>query len=92
MVRSPSKYSCENDIILVPDQGDKDGTADPCSPVLSQTRVALKAVLRVASTLTGWWNRHKQRACVYELEDHLLDDIGLTRDQVERECRKPFWR
>jgi uncharacterized protein YjiS (DUF1127 family) len=27
-----------------------------------------------------------------ELEDHQLRDIGLTRNDLRRECSKPFWR
>jgi uncharacterized protein YjiS (DUF1127 family) len=26
-----------------------------------------------------------------ELSDHLLTDIGVTREQAEREAAKPFW-
>jgi len=27
-----------------------------------------------------------------ELDDHMLRDIGVTRVEAARECRKPFWR
>jgi uncharacterized protein YjiS (DUF1127 family) len=27
-----------------------------------------------------------------DLDDHLLRDIGLTRDQAKGEAHKPFWR
>ena len=26
------------------------------------------------------------------LDDHMLRDIGITRDQAEHEANKPFWR
>jgi uncharacterized protein YjiS (DUF1127 family) len=34
----------------------------------------------------------RQRHILLELDDRLLSDIGLTRDQAEREARKPFWK
>jgi uncharacterized protein YjiS (DUF1127 family) len=27
-----------------------------------------------------------------QLDDHILQDIGLTRDALLREATKPFWR
>ena len=45
----------------------------------------------------GWWNwseRQRQREALRELADdkHLLDDLGLTREQALDEATKPFWR
>jgi uncharacterized protein YjiS (DUF1127 family) len=34
----------------------------------------------------------RQRRILLELDDRLLSDIGLTRDQAEQEARKPFWK
>ena len=42
--------------------------------------------------LIGWYDRHLQRLDLSSLDDHLLRDIGLTPEQVRRECAKPFWR
>jgi uncharacterized protein YjiS (DUF1127 family) len=44
-----------------------------------------------------WWNwpeRQRQREALRELADdkHLLDDLGLTREQALDEAAKPFWR
>ncbi len=39
-----------------------------------------------------WQDRAHQRLMLAELDDHLLTDLGLSRSDVERECRKPFWR
>ena len=36
-------------------------------------------------------DRHRQRRMLVELSDHLLTDIGLTREQALREAEKPFW-
>jgi uncharacterized protein YjiS (DUF1127 family) len=35
--------------------------------------------------------RRGQWRALFELDDHLLADIGLTREQAEQEGRKPFW-
>jgi uncharacterized protein YjiS (DUF1127 family) len=36
-------------------------------------------------------DRWQQRRALLDLSDHLLDDIGITREEAEREARKPFW-
>ncbi|WP_366556101.1 DUF1127 domain-containing protein [Aquibaculum sediminis] len=52
----------------------------------------LEALLRLYR-LTGIWTRRSQdRLHLKELDDHLLQDLGLSREQVEREISKPFWR
>lgn len=49
------------------------------------------AMARVFDTLATWQERAHQRASLAALDDHMLADIGLTRVDVHRECRKPFW-
>lgn len=34
----------------------------------------------------------RQRRALSNLDDRLLSDIGLSREDVDRECGKPFWR
>ena len=43
-------------------------------------------------TLTLWQARRRARRQLAGLSDQMLQDIGITRDQVEREYVKPFWR
>jgi uncharacterized protein YjiS (DUF1127 family) len=46
-------------------------------------------------TLFFWIERSRQRRQLgelAELNDHLLKDIGLSRDEALREAAKPFWR
>lgn len=34
--------------------------------------------------------RH-QRSRLNQLDDHMLDDIGVGRDRAEAEAKRPFW-
>jgi uncharacterized protein YjiS (DUF1127 family) len=38
------------------------------------------------------YQRTRQRRALLERDDHLLSDIGLSRDEAAREARKPFWK
>ncbi|MEM8742477.1 MAG: DUF1127 domain-containing protein [Pseudomonadota bacterium] len=38
-----------------------------------------------------WMARARSRADLATLDDHLLDDIGVTRADARREARRPFW-
>ncbi len=49
-------------------------------------------VRRVLSVVSIWQERTAARHGLARLDDHVLLDIGLTRADVERERRKPFWR
>ncbi|MCA6113439.1 DUF1127 domain-containing protein [Bradyrhizobium sp. WSM 1738] len=66
--------------------------ADPATP-LQQSSSGTPATTRSL----GWWSwidRRLQRIALHEIADdpHLLNDLGLTRDQALREAAKPFWR
>lgn len=39
----------------------------------------------------GWSERRRQRSRLQELDDWMLKDIGITREQADEEGRKPFW-
>jgi uncharacterized protein YjiS (DUF1127 family) len=47
---------------------------------------AFAAVRRV---LGNWWKRRTLRR-LQDLDDHLLFDIGLTRDEIDRALRLPL--
>ncbi|MBV9956672.1 MAG: DUF1127 domain-containing protein [Pseudolabrys sp.] len=49
----------------------------------------IRAALRDTAFL---FERHRQRQQLLDLDDRLLDDIGLTRDQAVAAARKPFWK
>jgi uncharacterized protein YjiS (DUF1127 family) len=42
--------------------------------------------------LALWQERSRMRHGLAMMDDRLLRDIGLTRDDVRLELRKPFWR
>jgi uncharacterized protein YjiS (DUF1127 family) len=46
-------------------------------------------IFHVAET---WMERSKQRRDLASLNDAILKDLGLSRADVEAECRKHFWR
>jgi uncharacterized protein YjiS (DUF1127 family) len=65
---------------------------------LPRVQVAQPATVHVPSPF-GWipplqWmhDRWRQRQALLKLDDRLLRDIGITREQAEREACKPFWK
>lgn len=42
--------------------------------------------------LSRVYDRHLQRLDLAEIDDAMLRDLGLTREDVRRECAKSFWR
>jgi uncharacterized protein YjiS (DUF1127 family) len=69
------------------------GPGTPLAPAEVSRRHNRPATLR--SIIAAWEERKRVR---WELEQmsrdnpHLLQDIGLTRRQVEAEIAKPFWQ
>jgi uncharacterized protein YjiS (DUF1127 family) len=57
-------------------------------PLLLRLRRAARAVVLWLDRVI---ERRNQHLALAELTDEQLDDIGLTRRDVERECR-PFWK
>lgn len=50
---------------------------------------AAKAVDRVFAT---WISRVEARRQLAQMNDHMLNDIGLNRIDIASEVDKPFWR
>ena len=42
--------------------------------------------------LREWHDRLEVRAALGELPDRTLQDLGLTRGDVDKEIARPFWR
>jgi uncharacterized protein YjiS (DUF1127 family) len=49
----------------------------------------LKATVRLSRL---WLKRIRERRELVNLDYRQQRDIGLTPAEIERECRKPFWR
>lgn len=68
--------------------------ARPGTPV-GPAEVSIRHLATLRSIISAWRERIRFR---WELEQmskdnpHLIDDIGLTRRQVEAEIAKPFWQ
>jgi uncharacterized protein YjiS (DUF1127 family) len=45
----------------------------------------------LAATVRRWHSRSRQRQALAELSSHLLNDIGVSRLEADREAEKPFW-
>jgi len=43
-------------------------------------------------TVAAWFVRVRQRQALRELDRRLLDDIGVSEEERDRELAKPFWR
>jgi len=53
-------------------------------------------ISRCRGTIARWIARFRQRRALYEIaerdDQHLLKDIGVSREEAFREADKPFWR
>ena len=50
------------------------------------------AGLVLCDTVCLWLERARQRQQMQRLSDQMLNDIGVSRADVFRECDKPFWK
>ena len=63
-------------------------------PVRAGSIVAAgRAVLSsLTDTIVIWLNRRQGRRDLKELDDRLLADVGISRQDAVCEAAKPFWR
>ena len=67
-------------------------------PNVARGDVRRGAVLRVLDlrlarhTIDFWYERWKQRRALARLDDRLLADIGVTRQEAYIEAQKRFWQ
>ena len=61
-------------------------------PTHSLRLLLQKAVQAAYATLLQWNDRQAQRDHLRELDDRLLRDMGLSKEEVWQEAQKPFWR
>lgn len=67
-----------------------------CAPTSSQVCIhhrppALPWHRHIGRACAHALKRHAERRALAALDDRQLADVGLTRAQVQREARKPFW-
>ena len=48
--------------------------------------------LRFVELMLTWQERATARHRLLQMEDHLLTDIGVSREAALEEASKPFWR
>lgn len=67
----------------------------PVQPELTPQQGGAAALLRRAMRVLALWRRRiRTRAKLRNLsalDDHILQDIGMTRSQLICEASKPFW-
>jgi uncharacterized protein YjiS (DUF1127 family) len=54
--------------------------------------VLMRPVRQMVHQVHGWIEQSRQRQALQDLDDRLLNDIGLSRDEARRECAKLFWQ
>lgn len=59
---------------------------------LSFVRFVFTLPRHVARLLAVWQKRSEQRYTLRMMDDHRLNDMGLTRADVRRETDKGFWQ
>ncbi len=59
--------------------------------VISLSLPASRKAAPLRARIVAWVVRRRSRAALARLDDHLLADIGLTRDHAKREASQPFW-
>jgi uncharacterized protein YjiS (DUF1127 family) len=51
-----------------------------------------RLIRRIPDAIHLWYERKCQREILARLNDRLLNDVGLGRDDFMQAVRKPFWR
>lgn len=47
---------------------------------------------RMLAMVLAWQQRYELRRHLLEMDDRLLEDIGMSRAAAKQEAAKPFWR
>jgi uncharacterized protein YjiS (DUF1127 family) len=76
-LQSPSPSSLPNDMV---------------APWRRRLRPGGALLLGALDLALAWHERARQRRRLRDLDDCLLEDVGIGRAEADRECREPFWR
>ncbi|MBM3533007.1 MAG: DUF1127 domain-containing protein [Alphaproteobacteria bacterium] len=52
----------------------------------------VQALVRLADLLAVWERRARERKALAEMSNHMLQDLGISRLDAQREAEKAFWR
>ena len=61
-------------------------------PPLTVRDTVGSALRRLTTLIDAWYRRVEQRRQLGQLNEHLLNDIGLEPFDVTKEQNKPFWQ
>ena len=71
----------------------KSSASDFANYRATTNRIELPPILSgLIETMAVWIVRRRQRRALAELDEHLLNDVGLSPEQARREAAKPFWK
>ena len=56
------------------------------------TFVVSRGMIAVAVKMDTWATRRSTRKALRNMPEHILFDVGLTREQAQTEAAKYFWR
>ncbi len=62
------------------------------APKLDLAHGVMDVICGLFATLCLWQQRVEMRGRMGRLDARILDDIGLSREQVMAEAKKPFWK
>ena len=59
---------------------------------MARMTLPLDVTQKWAKIVSLWWRYARTRRALNRLDDRMLADIGITREQAKKEAAKPFWR
>ncbi len=69
-----------------------DGLSAIGSATATVGALVVHGALIVVGTLFIWQQRTRDRDLLAAMDDRMISDVGLSRADIYREARKPFWR
>jgi uncharacterized protein YjiS (DUF1127 family) len=51
-----------------------------------------EGLINLFDLVQNWTERRRARGQLYQMPDYMLQDIGVSRAEVDSEFNKPFWR
>jgi uncharacterized protein YjiS (DUF1127 family) len=61
------------------------------APPVPQSSGLMRTMSGAVRSLARWLETRRQLRALTELDDRLLRDVGLSREDVERACSMSFW-